>query len=96
MAQRQVGGGDACIGTSVVSPKETFRWSTPFFDLHFVEIKTKKTKKKKSRSSSRGGDGHRHRGAGMDKFDHAMTSSIVCAYALVCGFFWMINEWDFS
>ena len=49
MAQRQA--------ECVVSPKETFRWTTPFFDLQFVEIKSKKPRsrsKHHSRSRSRG------------------------------------------
>ena len=48
MAQRQV--------ECVVSPKETFRWTTPFFDLQFVEIKSKKPRSHRhhSRSRSRG------------------------------------------
>ena len=36
----------------VRSPRETFRWTTPFFDLQFVDIKKKK-KKRSSSSNSR-------------------------------------------
>ena len=37
----------------VRSPRETFRWTTPFFDLQFVDIKKKKKKSRSSSSNSR-------------------------------------------
>ena len=77
MAQRQA--------ECVVSPKETFRWTTPFFDLQFVEIKSKKPRsrsKHHSRSRSRGNTMFRDPKLGpkspngMLKFDMKMTRQI--------------------
>ena len=45
----QIGAGGECSVVSLHRPKETFRWSTPFFDLQFVEVKSKRSK---SRSPS--------------------------------------------
>ena len=60
----QIGAGGECSVVSLHRPKETFRWSTPFFDLQFLEVKSK------SRSPS--ATKHRHRRSsrsrGTDKF----------------------------
>ena len=42
-----------------VSPRETFRWTTPFFDLQFVDIKHKRRKRSSSRNPPKSGDRNR-------------------------------------
>ena len=58
----QIGAGGECSVVSLHRPKETFRWSTPFFDLQFLEVKSKSRSPSASKQRHRGSS--RSRGTG--------------------------------
>ena len=76
MAQRE--------GWVQVSPRETFRWTTPFFDLQFVDIKKKRRKRSSSRPQNRSGDRTRSQSRGKGFYRNLleieMTSMGPCTY----------------
>ena len=75
----QIGAGGECSVVSLHRPKETFRWSTPFFDLQFLEVKSK------SRSPS--ANKHRHRRSSRSR---GIAKFLFIIYILLK--FWKIVE----